>query len=115
MKRKLILGLLALTICVGISQSLKSITFAWNYDVANESPDLVFQLRYSATVDAPIPWPIIATIPGSNRTYTVSLPPGRGYYYLTAGNIWGESEPSNMVTTPPPPQSNLGLTVGRAR
>jgi hypothetical protein len=48
----------------------------------------------------PANWGLVATIPGNQTSFITNAAAGRGVFYLTSSNFWGESGPSNFATTP---------------
>lgn len=90
-------------------------SLAWDYPTNSVSDDLQFNM-YCA-VDASLPltdWTIYSsgsytqywtgTVSGTNYTYALSnnVPAMRSLvFFVTASNMWGESMPSNTVTSSP--------------
>lgn len=91
------------------SETMQPITFEWDY--ADDPPD-AFYIHYSQDIGSPIAnWPVLMGVPGTTTIGTNSwtttnavlpLLPGAYFFYATASNFWGESEPSNQISTPPP-------------
>lgn len=88
------------------------ITLAWQHDaIATVREFRIYELKGEAwtliqTV-APIP---PATTPALEHKI-LGLTPGVYTYRVTAANLWGESGPTNAVSTPPPAIAPKGLTV----
>lgn len=81
------------------------VTLAWDYPAAEVTPDLKFNLYHSDDPALPLQkWVLLTSVSGTNLTVTVRIEPGRHFFYLTAQNWWGESNPSNVASTPAPPR-----------
>jgi hypothetical protein len=85
------------------------ITIAWNYPETNI--DNTFVLHVSSVAAAPLPWPGITNIAGTNLSVTISPIPSRMFYYVTASNFWGDGPPSIVMGTPSAPTNVLGTTI----
>ncbi len=82
------------------------VTLSWDYPAAERTPDLQFRLYHSTNSDLPLyKWTALTNTAGTNCSITLSLQPGRHFFYVTAVNWWGESDPSNIASTPAPPRS----------
>jgi hypothetical protein len=102
---------------------LHQVTLAWDYGNVPENSDTnviwlitdpdTFILRATNNLTAPLPWPVVTNVSGSNRTVTISMLPGRRFFYLTASNYWGESDASNTAMTPPRPGTNKVFILPR--
>jgi hypothetical protein len=77
---KTILTLSLLLWCAAAAMSLR-----WQYAAPDQ--DVVFNLRSSTNLALPLTdWPVVAVIPGSNRSWTLPVLPGPRFYTLTASN-----------------------------
>lgn len=83
--KRMILTALALLALTGTA-SAATVGLAW--DAVNEADG------YNVYVDGALYQPVAAT------TASVETTPGKHTFYVTATNSWGESAPSNTVTTP---------------
>jgi hypothetical protein len=93
------------------SQSL-SVVIGRDIVVGTSKPGYVpFQyphpLQSGITNTPPIPptntppnYGLVATIPGNQTSFATNAAAGRGVFFLTSSNMWGESGPSNFATTP---------------
>ncbi len=111
--KKLLTALGAVAVCVLIHAAIPSpqtITFMWDYQATNLTSDMVFKLYTASNPSQPMPWVVIKTIPSPNLSTTLTVVPGQAFYYLTASNFWGESDPSNVAATPALPVSGV-LTI----
>ena len=78
----------------------KDAHFAWDYPTNELTADLVFKLYSTDDLALPMSqWPVKVVVPGTNTTATVPMTNGWQFFYVTASNEWGESVPSNTVTT----------------
>lgn len=96
--------------------SPQNIILAWDtYPAAELTPDLTFKLYTSTDISVPLAnWTVIRTVPGTNTQVTISVIPGRQFFYLTASNFWGESDPSGVLGLPPAPRQGV-LTVRKGQ
>jgi len=104
---KKILVLLALGFGLPLQAGLRdSVTLEWTFDGA--APD-TFIVHTSTDPDLPLAeWPVLLEIPATEAgklvlEVTIKMVPGSHFFYLTAKNFWGESDPSNTVNTPAAP------------
>lgn len=89
--------------------SPQNITLHWTYPPSEVTPDLSFRLYTASVLGGP--WTVLKTIPGTNTQTTISVIPAKAFYYLTASNFWGESDPSTVAGTPAPPVSGGTLSI----
>ena len=91
------------------------ITLAWDYPASELSTNLSFKLYHSVNPAQPLAqWTPITNIAGTNLSVSLPVEVGVHFFYLTASNWWGESDPSNVASTPPPPRSGiLGIRRGK--
>lgn len=100
MNRFIIILLLVLLPCVGHAATIK---FKW---IANDPIDRVTEYRiYQDDIKA------VSVIPPLTAATITNVTPGAHTYYVTAVNEWGESPPSNTVTTPPVPSPVTGVAL----
>lgn len=100
-----------------------NVTLQWVYPTNTYSADLVYQIRGTNIISAPISsWPILTNVPGNTNTLVgtnyvtqciVTIQPGPFFFTCVASNFWGVADPSNVVLTPPLPQSNINLIISR--
>ena len=91
-----------------------SITLAWNYPANQLSTGLVFRVYSSLDITTPLQnWTVLTNVVGTNLFVTLSVQPGARYFSLTASNLWGESDFSNVASTPAVPRSDVDLSVRR--
>ncbi len=89
-----------------------SVTFAWDYQKSNMTPDLVFKLYGTSNSALPVTnWTLLTTVFGTNLQVVVDVLPGAQFFVLTASNFWGESDPSNVIATPPLPRGDVNLRI----
>lgn len=116
MKIKTVIIGLVLFVCSAVAQLSGSgyRTVKLTFDYPTNAPVDQFVLRYLAATQVngvPAPatnWVGLATIPGTSRIFTVSLPVGIPFFlFATAENTnggWVVSDPSNVVTLLGSPQ-----------
>lgn len=57
------------------------------------------------------PFTPVGSTPGT--TLTVAVTPGVSFFYVTASNFWGETDPGTIVNTPAVPSKVNGVTIKR--
>ena len=91
------------------------VTLAWDYPASELSTNLCFKLYHSVNPAQPLAqWTPITNVAGTNLSVTIQVDVGVHFFFLTASNWWGESDPSNVASTPLPPRSGV-LTIRRGR
>jgi hypothetical protein len=89
-----------------------SLTLTWNYS----QPDTNTFIKLYRSTDISIPltnWNMIATVPSTTNQVVIQILPGKAFYYVTATNLWGESDPSNIDLTPAMPVKGDNLKAKR--
>lgn len=105
------------------------IVLSFDYPTNGMDTNLVFVLRGTTNVGTATPWPVETTIPampfwtnawalpvnGTNYTitFTNQTIPDIHFWYVTATNFWGESDPSNVLGLPPLPTNTKNLKAAR--
>lgn len=106
------------------------LVLSFDYPTNAMDTNLVFQLRgTNALVPISTNWPVEMVIPatnywtngwalpvtGTNYTITFTNPtlPGIHFWFVTAGDFWGESIPSNVLEIPPLPANTGNLKAQR--
>lgn len=69
---------------------------------ANPVSDQVVSYKVYWTTNPAVakPWPILATVNVPSPLVVTNAAPGRFFYYVTAANISGESDPSDVAFRP---------------
>lgn len=111
MKRLALLSLAALSIAA-IPSGPTSITLLWD-NQPEYGTNTTIKLYHSTSLGTPLQqWTVVSSVVDTNMI-TVQVDPGVHFYYVTASNFWGESDPSNVALTPPLPQSGkLQIKLG---
>ena len=104
MKRRLLL-LVAAGIAAGIAA--ETVRFAWDANAPEEQVTGYF--LYSAP-NVTGPFTVLGAV-GTNTSLSVTMNPARAFFYVTASNLWGESLPSNVLTTPAPARASTSLVI----
>ena len=90
------------------------VTLAWDYPTNELTTNLVFKLYHSTNIVAPLgTWTVLTNVVGTNLSVSVVVTPGVNFFAMTASNLWGESDFSNVAETPALPSSGTGLKVKR--
>jgi len=116
MMRKTILLLLAAIVLPAASALAQSAKLTFQWDPNPVSDQVTRYTLYERQASGPVK---VADIEPSACTATVcefqlqNVAPGLHTYFLTAGNLWGESGPSNDVSTPPRAgaPANIRITI----
>lgn len=86
------------------------VTLEWDYPAA-DLPGMTFNVYHSTNAALPLAsWPRLASVQGTNRL-PLTVTPGPNLFVMTASNFWGESDFSNVATTPGTPRSDVNLKV----
>lgn len=89
-----------------------SVQFAWQYPTNQLSTNLTFRLYASPDAAAPATnWLVVTNVVGTNLGVTLPLAPTNLFFFVTASNLWGESNPSQVVSTPAPPRNDLAPSI----
>lgn len=92
-----------------------TVTLAWDYPSAELTTNLTFKLYHSTNPALPLTqWTPFTNIAGTNLSVALFLDVGVHFFFLTASNWWGESDPSNVASTPAPPRSGV-LAIRRGK
>lgn len=89
------------------------ITLMWDRSPGDDGT-YVYRIYQTNAVDAAKPWILVATVTNTNAVPLQVNPAGAWFFYCTASNFWGESDPSNVASTPPLP-SGGNLTIRRGK
>ncbi len=85
------------------------IRLTWDYPAA-EMTDTTFNVHYSTDLAVPMTsWLVMTNVSTTNVDLTIT--PGKMFFYVTATNFWGESDPSNVVHTPGVYQNAVNLQI----
>lgn len=93
-----------------------NVTLYWNYDPLLLT-NISFYIKGSSDVTVPLSnWTMMASVIGTSNAptptnVTINLAPQQKFMFCVASNFWGESNPSNVASTPPPPRSDVSLGV----
>lgn len=110
----LVIPLLLLAAGSSVPTGPTPITLAWNYPTNELSTNLTFRLYHSTNITVPLTnWTVITNIAGTNTSVSLPVLPGAHFFALTASNFWGESDFSNVASTPPAPRSDVNLSISR--
>lgn len=106
---KKVLTILAFSLAVGAFAAIvtpRSLTLAWDYPEYDDATNkLTFKVYASDTLNPPN-WQVAGTVEYPTKQITLqNVTPGKRFYYVTASNFWGESDPSNVAQTPAMPLS----------
>jgi hypothetical protein len=86
------------------------VTVEWDYP-SNDVPTMTFNVYHSTNISLPVAnWPKLASVQGATRV-PLTVTPGPNYFVCTASNFWGESDFSNVASTPGTPRSDINLKV----
>lgn len=103
----LLLSLLAMPV---FGQVRTNVTLVWDYywpDVTNTA----FRIYQATNASAPMPWKLIGTTATGMTNVEMPVKTQMQWFYVTATNLLGESDPSNIALCPAPPRSDTTLRV----
>jgi hypothetical protein len=95
-----ILSILLLSTFAAIAAP-KDALLEFDYPASELTTNVTFYLRSTNDISAPLAtWPVVQVLnSGTNRFEPVPMTGGWRFFYATASNEWGESLPSNTLTT----------------
>ncbi len=83
------------------------IRLLWDYPV---DADTTFNIHYSTDLAVPMTsWLVLTNV--STTNVDLDITPGKMFFYVTATNFWGESDPSNVAHTPGVYQSAVNTRI----
>ena len=114
MKKSVNLTILLLCAIAGLALGAVPtlITLAWDYTVSDITPDMIFKIYHSTDVAA-TNWPLMTNVSPPALSVQLTILPGAHFFYATASNFWGESDPSNIAKTPGTARNPTNLTIRR--
>ena len=107
--KRLFFGTVFTLVACSLMAQTGTVTLAWDPNPASDQVTKYIVYRASAAAG---PWEKIQDVTAPTATVT-GLTPAVYFFRVTASNAWGESGPSNVVSTPPPAgaPTNLKVTV----
>lgn len=111
MKKLLILA--TILAAMTASPALKKLKLVWDWTGPIQEQN--FYVHMSTDPFLPLTnWPAIAFVQGTNE-YRIEPLQQKAFYYVTATNMWGESDPSNTATASSAPRGPTVLRIERAQ
>lgn len=96
---KTTLAILLASIAFAFAGVKTNVTLVWDYPATELNTNLTFKLYSSTNITVPLTnWPVATNVPGTITNVTLPIQPGMTFYFVTASNEFGESDPSNTVT-----------------
>jgi len=81
----------------------------WDYP-ANELTNVTFNVYSTTNIALPLTnWLVMTNVNSTN--VVLDITPGQRYFYATATNFWGESDPSTVASVPATPKSGTNLVI----
>lgn len=75
------------------------VTLLWDAPTNGVSPDMSYNLYSAGALTLPLTnWAVVTNT--TNQTVTLSIQPGNHFFFVTASNLFGESDPSNLLGPP---------------
>jgi hypothetical protein len=96
--------------CLVLHAAAADISLYWDYPTNDLSTQMVFKVYWTTNITNPVIWQSFI-VPGTTTTTRVTMEPGRRFFVMTASNLWGESELSNLISTPNPATNVTGLKI----
>lgn len=101
---KRILPLLALLSLAAVPTGPQQVTLMWD-NQPEYGTNTTIRLHHSTSLTLPMAsWEVLGTVVDTNAI-TIAIEPGPHFFYVTASNFWGVTDPSSVALTPPLPQS----------
>lgn len=97
---KTLIAILAVLSFTALAAGNETVTWD-NNDPADQVTG--YRVYWSTNSSAPKPWPVIATVTTNSAPGAAIINNVRNYYYVTAVNASGESDPSDVAFRPGPP------------
>lgn len=112
LKTNLIVAVALLALAFTGAPLRNTITFTWGpYSPSELNTNLTFRIYSSFDVAVPLTnWALFTNASGVTNI-TVAMTPTNRYFFITASNLWGESSPSAVASTPAPPRSDSALQI----
>lgn len=90
-----------------------SVSLTWDYDT-NNVPD-VFKLYTSTNLALPTTnWTLVGSVSGAIQNISITnINQQQQWFFVTASNWWGESDPSNIAGIPQPPSVVGNLQISK--
>lgn len=109
---KKLIALTSLTlIAITAWAALKPLSLVWDWEGPVQEQN--FYIHMSTDPFLPLSnWPAIAFVQATNR-YRLTPTNVKAFFYVTATNMWGESDPSNPVTVSSAPRGPTVLRIER--
>lgn len=105
-----VVGVVCLCSMVAAPALKTKVVFSWDYPTA-ELTNTTFLVWHSTDIAIPLTnWTLVASVPGSNSV-TLQTVPGAHFYVCQASNLWGVSDFSNVVSTPPAPHNDVNFRI----
>lgn len=90
------------------------VTLEWDYPEAERSTNLTFYVFTSTNVAVPLTnWTALTNVVGTNLSVQLQIDPGQRYFVMTASNFWGQSDFSEVASTPSLPRRDMKLKLSR--
>lgn len=99
---------IAILILSAMWASGAGVLLEWEPSPTNQQVTAYYIYRANAVSG---PWACVASATTTN--YALAMTPCEAYFYVTASNFWGESVPSNILSTPPVTASKTNVTIKR--
>ena len=97
---------------VNADSATSNVQLNWNYPVSELSTNLSFVIYSSTNATLPMTnWTVLTNVVGTATNITLNVVQGENYYAVKVKNFWGESDFSQVVSTPAVPRSGIALTI----
>lgn len=114
MKKPLLLGaVIGLTLLAVTPLPPTPLTLRWDFPT-NKLEGITFKIYYTTNLATPkTNWTVLGTT--TNLFFSTPIAPGAYFFSVTASNLWGEGDFSNVASTPPVIEAGdvKNLTIGR--
>jgi hypothetical protein len=102
-KKALLVGLLALALPI-VASDPQWITLAWDLPADLDASTVTKIYTSDTLATPPASWSVLTNVAWPQSTVSFMVLPARHYYVATCSNFWGESDFSNVASTPAEPR-----------
>lgn len=99
----------ALVAILALLSIAASVRFRWDPNAPED--DVQKYVIFQSTNITGTNWTVLGETNGTN--FETEMSAARMFFHVKASNFWGLSEPSNVITTPPPATVPAGVKIER--
>ena len=97
-----LLTLITLVSLSAIADPPSKIGLAWDLKPDFVTSNATIRIYSSTNITVPLKqWTVLTNVPATTNLIYIPVVPGKAFYSATYSNFWGESDFSNVASTPP--------------